>query len=364
MSGERDFAANVPERIVFGAGREADAAGELVRAGAQRVLLVAQAHHRAGADRVALALGERAAGVFTEVTTQVPIEVAEAARAQARALGVDWVLAHGGGTAIGVAKAVALTEEVSVAAIPTTYAGSERTNIWGLTTEGVKTTGRDDRVMPALVIYDPALTRTLPLPISLQSLLNAMAHSVEALYAEDATDEVKHAAEQSLAPLLGSMRRIAADPTGLEGRADALYGAYLAATALGKASMGLHHKLCHVLGGSFGTPHAAAHAIVLPHVMAFNARDEALARMQRALDHEDPAALVWATARELGVPTALSAFGLTEAELPRVAEQVLAKRYANPRPFDADDVTRILEGALVGRQPSRHDHAPSNATMS
>jgi maleylacetate reductase len=350
----RAFTDELPERIVFGVGTEERVAAELEGLGARRVLLLAQPHHRAGADRVAAALGSRAAGIFTEMTRQVPVEVAEAARRRAREVEADWVLAHGGGTAIGVAKAVALTEDVAVAAVPTTYAGSERTNIWGLTERGVKTTGRDDRVMPKLVIYDPALTAGLPVAMSLTSILNAMAHSVEALYAADASEVVRDQAEESLAPLLNAMGTIAEDPDSLEGRSEALYGAYLAATALGRASMGLHHKLCHVLGGSFGTPHAATHSVILPHVAAFNVRGTALARLQRALDHDDPASVIWERAKSLDVPTTLRELGLRNEDLPRAADLAMAKRYRNPRPFDRSDVLRILEDAFAGRRASRH----------
>lgn len=350
----RTFTEDGLERIVFGPGAEAQAAAELTRMGATRVLLVAQPKYRDGADRVAKALGNAAVGVFTEMTVQVPLEVAEAARAMARETKADWIVAHGGGTAIGVAKAIALTEEVKLAAIPTTYAGSERTDIWGITEDGVKTTGRDPRVRPSLVVYDPALTTSLPVGMSLQSLLNAMAHSVEALYAEDADAPTKDAAERSLAPLLDAMRAIAGDPQGLSGRSDALYGAYLAGTALGRASMALHHKLAHVLGGSFGTPHAGTHAVLLPHVLAFNASGDALRRMQRALRHDDPARLIWDVAKALDVPTSLGALGLKADDVPQAAALVMQKRYANPRAFETADVEQLLRNAFHGRRPSRH----------
>ncbi len=350
----RDFIDDGAERIVFRAGGEADTAAELKRLGAKRVMLVAQPKYRDGADRIAAALGDAAVGVFADLTVQVPSEVAEAARAMAREQQADWVVAHGGGTAIGVAKAVALTEDVKVAAVPTTYAGSERTNIWGLTEDGIKTTGRDDRVLPKLVVYDPTLSAKLPVGMSLQSLLNAMAHSVEALYAEDADDATKDVAEQSLAPLLDAMRAIAGSPASLSGRSDALFGAYLAGTALGRASMALHHKLAHVLGGSFGTPHAGTHAVLLPHVVAFNAHADALARMQRALRHDDPARLIWEVARDLGVPTDLKSLGLRAQDVPKAAYLVMQKRYANPRPFEQADVEQLLWDAFHGRRPSRH----------
>jgi alcohol dehydrogenase class IV len=208
-----------PDRVVFGAGAEAMAAELLAELGAERVLLIAAARHTDGAERIAAALGARAAGVLVTDRPQVPADVADAAVARAREVGADWVLAHGGGTPIGVGKAIALELPVSLAAVPTTYAGSERNDLWGITRDGRKITGRDPRVRPRLVIYDPALTLDLDRAMSLDSLFNALAHSLEALYAGDATDDARGAAEASLEPLLDGVRAIAREPRDAEGRA-------------------------------------------------------------------------------------------------------------------------------------------------
>ncbi len=349
----RAFVEEVPERIVFGVGAEARVADELVACGAERVLLLALERHRAGADRIAAALGARCAGVHTALRQHVPEAQAEAARAVARSLRADWVVAHGGGTPIGFAKAIALTEPVKVAAVPTTYAGSERTNIWGLTTAEGKRTGRDDRVRPALVVYDPALTAGLPRDLTLHSLYNALAHSVEALYDATAPAAVRARAEASVAPLIEGIRTLAADPADLEGRSEALYGAYLAASALDGATMGLHHKLAHVLGGLFDTPHATTHALLLPYVLGFNGRaaPDAMARLRPVLG-EDPPAALYDLSRDLGVPIRLSALGLTRDDLEAVVEAALARPYANPRPVTAVDLRRLLWDAWHERRPS------------
>jgi maleylacetate reductase len=350
----RSFVERVPERIVFGIGSEARAAEELVSLGAERVLIVGQRRHLEGPKRVAAALADRFVGLFDGATQHVPREVAGEAVAQARELDADWIVAHGGGSTVGVAKAIALELEVAVAAIATTYSGSERTDIWGIRDGERKQTGRDPRVKPRLVIYDPALTVGLSAERSLPSALNAMAHSIEALYAADATETLRDSAEASIAPLLSGMEGIHRDPADLDARSDALYGAYLAATALSGASMALHHKLCHVLGGSFDLPHAETHSVLIPHVLAFNApaAPDALARMQRALHASDPAATLFDAAKRLGVPTRLADLGMREEDLPRAAELAAQQRYPNPRPFDVAALEELLGRAYRGERPT------------
>lgn len=348
-------------RVVLGAGAEARTAPLLEELGATRVLVVAQARHRAGADRIARALGDRCVAVFPGVEPQVPQAVAEAARDLAREHRADWVLSHGGGSAVGVAKAVALEVDVSVAAVPTTYAGSERTDIWGIRADGHKTTGRDPRVRPRLVVYDPQLTYALPRELSQHSLLNALAHSVEALYAVDATRDARAAAARSVGLLIRGFDALSGDPSDPSGRAEALYGAAEAGFALGGASMALQHKLAHVLGGSFGAPHALTHAVLLPYVMAFNLPHSpaACAALAGALGDDPPGAL-WDRMRAHGVPTRLGAIGgaLTRGDLDRVVGLVLDHAsYPNPRPLEAAAVSALLLAMWHDRRPSLHTHA-------
>jgi homogentisate 1,2-dioxygenase len=354
------------DRVVFGVGAEERTAELLAELGARRVLLVAQDRHTGGAERIARALGERAAGMFTSDRPQVPAEVADAAVARARELDVDWVLAHGGGTPIGIAKAVALALPVAVAAVPTTYAGSERTDIWGVTRDGRKTTGRDPRVRPRLVVYDPALTVGLERATSLDSLFNALAHSLEALYAGDATPEARQAAEDSLAPLIEGVRAIAADPRDLAGRTAALRGAALASTSLGGASMGLHHKLAHVLGG-LGLPHARTHATLLPYTFGWNApaATEAVRLLHRAWGSDDPAAYLYDLQRSLGLATSLRTLGVGADQLGAIVDECLHMRYPNPRPIDREALLALLDDALHDRRPSlstRRLALPAGAT--
>ena len=344
-----------PDRVVFGVGAEAATAGLLAELGARRVLLIGQARHTDGLARLAAALGDRAVGTFVSDQPQVPAEVADAAVARAAELDVDWVLAHGGGTPIGIAKASALARPVAIAAVPTTYAGSERTDIWGITRDGRKTTGRDARVRPRLVVYDPALTLELDRAMSLDSLFNALAHTLEALYAADATADARAAAEASLAPLVDGIRAIAADPRDLAGRTAALRGAALASTALAGASMGLHHKLAHVLGG-LGLPHARTHATLLPYTFGWNAPAAAdtVRLLHRVWGTDDPAAYLYDLQRALGLATSLRTLGVGADQLRAITDEVLHLRYPNPRPIDREGLLALLDDALHDRRPSLH----------
>lgn len=238
-------------------------------------------------------------------------------------------------------------------AIPTTFAGSELTPIWGLTEDGIKTTGRDARVLPKTVIYDPELTLTLPPAAAGTSGINAMAHSVEALYAENANPVASLMAEESLRALATSLPKIIAQPEDLAARSEALYGAWLAGLVLGTVGVALHHKLCHTLGGSFAMPHAEIHTLILPHAAAYNAAaaPDAMARVARALGVQNAPAGLFDLAISVGAEMALSEFGMTEADLDRAAEIALTNPYYNPRPIEKGAIRALLDDAYYGRRP-------------
>ena len=356
--------APMPARVRFGAGALdalPDAVDEL---GARRVTIVASAGRDALVERAAALLGGRVVAVERRVAMHVPAPLADAVAAETRRAGADLVLALGGGSAIGMAKAVALAGGPPCAAVPTTYSGSEMTPIWGLTRDGAKETGRDERVRPRLVLYDPALTLALPPRVAGPSLLNAAAHAVEALYAADASPTVLLLAAESLRALAAAAPTVVREPASLEARTSALYGAWLAGLALGGATMGLHHKLCHVLGGSFALPHAETHAIVLPYAVGHNA-PAAPAAMRAAAaalgvdEADDAARLVPDALRRLaldvlgaaGAPTMLAELGLSEDDAARAATLAAARPYPNPRPVAADAVRSLLLRARAGLPP-------------
>ncbi|SDO19338.1 maleylacetate reductase [Geodermatophilus sp. DSM 45219] len=344
----------LPMRVVFGPGSLAALPDEVDRLGLQRVLVLCSPEQQATGEQVAAALGARAAGVLAEARMHVPVEVAHRARELAAELGADGCVAVGGGSAIGLGKAIALEHGLPVVAVPTTYAGSEMTPVWGLTEGGVKRTGRDLRVLPASVLYDPELTLTLPAQLSATSGVNAIAHAVEGLYAPDATPIVSLMAEEGARALAAALPRVVADGTDLDARGEAQYGAWLCGAVLGATTMSLHHKLCHALGGTLDLPHAPTHTVVLPHALAYNqpAAPDAVAALSRALGGvPDPARELWELAGRLGAPRSLAELGMREEEVPRIAEPAVAAPYANPRPVTREGVERLLHAAWAGELP-------------
>lgn len=347
-------------RVVFGVGASRERLlAEVDALGGQRVLVVAGAAELPLARELAGPLGDRVVGWFDDVRQHVPVECAEAARALARDTGADLLLSVGGGSTTGTAKAVALTDRLPVLAVPTTYAGSEMTNVWGLTEGARKTTGVDEVVAPRTVVYDPALTVGLPPGLSAASGLNAMAHCVEALWAPGANPVTTLLAVEAVAGLTRGLPGVLADGEDLTARSDVLYGAWLAGTAFATAGSGLHHKTCHVLGGAFALPHAEMHAIVLPHVLAFQTpalHPATVDRLSRALQGpgaERPAELLADLDDALGIPTGLRDVGLREEDLPEaaalVADVVADGAIPNPRPVSRADVDALVRAAWAGR---------------
>ena len=285
----------------------------------------------------------------------VPVEVATRARDLARELGADGCVAVGGGSAVGLGKAIALEHGLPVIAVPTTYAGSEMTPIWGLTEAGQKRTGRDQRVLPKSVVYGPELTLTLPAQLSVTSGMNAIAHAVEGLYAPDATPVISLMAQEGVRALVAALPRLVADGNDLDARAEAQYGAWLCGAVLAATTMSLHHKLCHTLGGTLDLPHAQTHTVVLPHALAYNqgAAPGAVAVLSQALGGaQDPARELWELAGRLGAPRSLAELGMAESDVPRVVELAVANPYANPRPVTREGVEELLRAAWAGGAPA------------
>lgn len=343
------------QRVVFGPGCLARLGDEMDRLGLRRALVLCTPNQRAQAETVAALLGDRAAGIFDGALMHVPIEVARAARAEAARLGADGAVAIGGGSTIGLGKAIALEAGLPIVAIPTTYAGSEMTPIYGLTEAGLKRTGRDARVLPRTVLYDPALSAGLPLGLSVNSAINAIAHAAEGLYAVDANPVTDLMAEAGIAALGRALPRLFAKADEAQGRSDALYGAWLCGSVLGQVGMGLHHKLCHTLGGSFNLPHADVHTIVLPHALAYNAAaaPEAMRRIAGALGGTSAPQAVYELAQQHGAPLALRDIGLLDADLDRACELALQHQYPNPRALERQAIRSLLQDAFEGRRPAQ-----------
>jgi maleylacetate reductase len=349
-----DFVYDIPaSRVVFGAGRIRQVPDEVERLGAERVALIAGGREKKYADELAAALGSRLVDRIGEVVMHVPAALATAASERVEQSSADLMVCLGGGSAIGLAKAVALRTGLPILAVPTTYAGSEMTPIWGLTDGGRKTTGRDHTVLPATVVYDPELTTSLPTDISAASGMNALAHLVEGLYAPDASPVTAVLAEEGIRALADALPRVVVAPRDLDARTDALYGAWLAGCVLGTAGMGLHHRICHVLGGAYDLPHAGTHSAVLPFVTAYNApaAPAAMVRAARALGAQDPARALWELAGRIGAPTSLAQVGLDPDRIQEAARLVVETPPANPRPVDRAAVHELLRAAHAGMSP-------------
>jgi alcohol dehydrogenase class IV len=284
----------------------------------------------------------------------VPVETAIEARKAAAELGADGCIAVGGGSTIGLGKAIALTSGMPVIAVPTTYSGSEMTPILGMTEGGVKKTQRDAKVLPRTTIYDPELTLGLAPATSAASGMNAIAHCVEALYAVDGNPIVSLMAEEGIRALAASLPLIVSSSRDLDARSRALYGAWLAGAALGSAGMALHHKLCHTLGGSFSLPHAETHSIVLPHAVRYNrdAAPEAMRRIAAALGVADPATGLWDLEKKLSLKMSLAAIGMPEDGIENAARLATESPYPNPRPVTYEGVRALLRDAWEGRRPA------------
>ncbi len=332
---------------------------ELATVGGTRAVVLTTPQQTDLGERVDRILGASGCGVYPHAAMHVPAATVEAARAHIAEVGADTVICAGGGSTTGLGKAIALHSDLPIIAVPTTYAGSEMTPIWGLTEHAVKRTGRDRRVLPRAVVYDPTLTVGLPVAASVTSGLNAVAHAVEGLYAPDASPIVSLMAAEGVSKMLGALPAIAADPADPGGRSDALYAAWLCGAVLGATTMGLHHKLCHILGGTFDLPHADTHAIVLPYVMAFNlpAAPAARTALQEATGTSSPATFVWETARRLGVPASLAAIGMPKEGIPEVIRQAVDAPYSNPRPVSESDLATLLMSAFAGADPTEREPA-------
>lgn len=350
------------QRVLFGSGRaEANLVAEVRRLDARRVMVIATASARDAAEQVCR--GIEVALWFDHVAQHVPVRNADTARAAAAAHEIDLVVCVGGGSTTGLAKAISLTTGLPIVAVPTTYAGSEATNVWGLTEERTKTTGVDDRVLPTTVVYDATLTLSLPAGLSVASGMNSLAHCIDSLWAPKADPINQALALEGARALAPALPGIVKDPREIGAREQALYGCYLAAVAFASAGSGLHHKICHVLGGTFDLPHAETHATVLPYVLAFNAPavPDLAGRLATALGspvgpgQDSAGAAVGALDRlreAVDAPRRLADYGLTERDIPDAVQRVLAVAPpSNPVPVTETGLTTLLGRALTGAPP-------------
>ncbi len=371
------------QEVIFGAGSLARLSEAVDRFHWQRLMLctTSSAQRHGHVTTIAAALGNRLVAVYDHAQPHVPDFQVTEALVMASEHQVDAVIGLGGGSPIGLAKAVAQALEAKrtgrsaratfptdqpltpVVAIPTTYAGSEMTAVYGIThhTDGSsrKITVTDPKITPKLVIYDARLTLDLPSEMTASSGINALAHCVEAVYSITHHPLSTAAALSGAQHIARALPRCYAAGDDLEARTEMLLGSHLAAAALSNVAMGLHHGLCHALGGTAGVPHGIANAIVLPHAMRFNSDATApqLARIAEAIGlavgERSAEAAAEAAAQHIdqliahmNLPQRLRDVGVNQAALPHLAEAALQSRavQSNPKPIrDAAQIEAVLE---------------------
>ena len=345
----------LPGRVVLAPGALATVGEELALLGGTRAFLVVDQAAVAYGDAIAAQLGERLVARWGESVQHVPVELAVRALAAATAVGPDVLVCVGGGSSTGLAKILALDLKLPIIAVPTTYAGSEMTPIYGSTGERHKRVGRSIDVLPRVVVYDPLLTLGLPAKVTGPSAFNAIAHCVEALWMPQANPITSALAIEGVRAIAGALPTVMAAPTDIEGRSQLQYGACLAGMSLAQTGTGLHHKVCHVLGGTFNLVHADTHSVILPHALALNAPaiPNLLGRLSAALgvDPDDAPGGVWDLANAAGIPTSLAELGLAEGDLAEAAERCAAEITDNPVPVDRSTFDRLLAAAWRGDRP-------------
>ena len=343
----------LPSRVIFGPGRRKEVGAELEHLGIERALVLSTADQSETCATFAAMIGDRLGAIYPGAVMHTPVQVTEAAMHQMRQMNCDGILSVGGGSTIGLGKAIAYRTDLPQVVVPTTYAGSEMTPILGQTEGGVKTTLRSSKVLPETVIYDPELTVTLPDFISGPSGMNAIAHSVEALYAENANPIISMMAEESIRALGMALPKVMSNGADITARGDALYGSWLAGACLGSVGMAIHHKICHTLGGTFDLPHADIHCLMIPYSAAYNrsAAPEAMERIARALGAKDAPSGLFDLLQAVGRVHTLAELGMTEVDLDKAASLAVQNPYYNPRPVTQEGVRDMLQAAFEGRRP-------------
>jgi maleylacetate reductase len=338
-------------RILFGCGTVARVAAEADRHKMTRVLLLCSPNRTELARRIAAPLGERVVGISDAARAGMPGAAFDAIVGELERLAADGFVCIGGGSPIGLAKAVAAATRIPFIAVVTTYSGSEMSSRWYIGAGADERSGASPQALPASAIYDPELTLDLPFTTSAASCMNAMAHAVESLYGPDGNPIVLALAEEAVRLLGAALPRLKMDAKDLAARTDALYGAWLAAAF--RTPVGLSHTVAQRVRQSFGTDHARTHAAVLPFAVAFNrpAAPAAMARIAHALGVADPARALYDINVACGLATGLKELGLREEDIPRAVEIVAGRTFPNPRKPTKADIDNVIRQAFAGRPP-------------
>jgi maleylacetate reductase len=343
----------LPWQVIFGAGALQKLPAELDSRGFGRALVLCTPEQRHHAEVVKDLIEQRCVGIFDHAVMHVPVDTVSAAKTLVDSLNADCTVSIGGGSTTGLGKALALRADLPNIAIPTTYAGSEMTNVWGMTEDGRKSTGRDNRVVPTFAIYDPELTLDLPAAISGPSGINAMAQAVVNVTAESPNPIISALALDGIRAISSSLALVVSEPHNLEARTQALYGACLSGAALGAGITGLHHRLCHTLGGTFNTSHANTHAILLAYSVAYNAKavPAGTERVASAIGVDDAALGIWQLLKQVSKKTSLKDLGLSTSDIETAAGIATETPCTNPAAVTRDSVLKLLMQAHEGMRP-------------
>ncbi|KAI4851185.1 maleylacetate reductase [Aureobasidium sp. EXF-8845] len=345
---------NTPSRVIFGKGKVSTLPKEAELLGVSKCLILSTKFQIKEAEMLTQLLGDKAVGIFDNATMHTPIAITTEALELAKKLNADSVVSIGGGSTIGLGKAISFKTGLPHICIPTTYAGSEMTPILGQTVDGKKTTESHPDIKPNVVIYDVELTLTLPVEMSMTSSVNAIAHAVEALYASDTNPIIQLLAQDGIRSLASALPEIKKDPKSISAREKAQYGAWLCAICLGSTKMALHHKICHVLGGAFNLPHAETHTVVLPHALAFNApaTPRAMELLAAALPEGNGDAVKGLNIllEKLDVPRDLKRYGMKESDIEIGVQQTMSNKYANPREIQEGPIREMIRRCWAGEE--------------
>jgi maleylacetate reductase len=344
----------LPARVVFGIGTLQRLPEEVKRLGCTRALVLSTKVQEQSGKDVEKLLGSSAVGLYSDATMHTPENITNHALEMVKRTNADCVVSIGGGSTIGLGKAIAYRTDLPQIVIPTTYAGSEATPILGQTAGGAKTTLKSDKVLPEVILYDVDLTLTLPATMTVTSGMNAIAHAVEALYSPEGNPMMDMLAEQGIAAIARALPIIHRDPQNKDARSDALFGAWACGTCLGAVGMSLHHKLCHVLGGSFNMPHAETHTVILPHAVVYNepGAKDAIATVARALGVKNAAQGLYDLAKSLGAPYSLKELGFKEEDIGKAADIASKSPYPNPVELTKPKIQHLLQNAWEGNPPN------------
>ncbi|KAF8067929.1 iron-containing alcohol dehydrogenase [Lyophyllum atratum] len=347
---------SLPGRVIFGTGTQVQVVQEVQNLGCGKVIVLTTPQQIKQGHAVEELLGDLCVGLYTRAAMHTPTDITDDAMKAVKELGADCIVAVGGGSTIGLGKAIALRTDLPQIVIPTTYAGSEATPILGQTENGLKTGQRTLKVLPEVIIYDVNLTLTLPRTMSVTSGINAIAHAVEALYSKEANPVIDLLAQEGIKSIARSLPTIVREKDAtllLEARSDALYGAWACGTCLGAVGMSLHHKLCHTLGGSFNLPHAETHTVILPHAIVYNApfASDAISKVASSLGVTNAAQCIYDLSKGLGAPYSLRELGMKEEDLEIAADIALKSPYPNPAPLEREKLLKLLRDAWAGNRP-------------